>query len=147
MTMFLASEGIAKLASDSSARSDPLLQFEQITREEVARILLYVAITIRVMDDGMSRIMDLLVDKCGLLRSDLGKPNHVVDLDIRSACNKIIHARAIDIDEVSLENGATVFRPLIYLIGTSNSGSEWQADLDVIRFCRECASILQATSR
>ncbi len=61
-------------------------------------------------------------------------------LEIREACNKIIHAQKVrfDVEEIGVQK---YMNPIIYLYGTLQN-KEWRATLDVIKFCKEYVTLV-----
>lgn len=148
LTIFMASRPIAELDDlPPHWGADALQEFGEFERDEVTRILLTVAITVRVIDDREDRIMDMLSDYCGLLTPDTKAPFQTDGLNIRDACNKIVHAKTIEFDWVTLPNGRQCLERSIYLSGTDHKKSGWRADLNVVKFARECASMLKLLMR
>jgi hypothetical protein len=142
VTIFLSSEKIAELTVSPHYGEDPLRQFDEFERDEITRILLTVAITVRVIDDRSARLMNLLAGPCGELVPDMSNPQSEA-LDIREACNKIIHSLKIQPEKRPLPSGVVVLVPRILLFGHSRGG-DWKATLDVVNFCRECTAMLKA---
>jgi hypothetical protein len=110
---------------------DPVLYLQQYEEDEITRILLATAITARIIDDRDDRLR-MNANNCGELTSDLQRPNEVVPLTLREACNKIIHAKKIrgDLSQVDHKQFAN---PIMYFYGELN-GQEWKAKLNVIEY-------------
>jgi hypothetical protein len=148
LTIFMASRPIAELDDLAPHRgADALQEFGEFEHDEVTRILLTVAITVRVIDDREDKIMDMLADYCGLLTPDIKAPLQTDGLNIRDACNKIVHAKTIEFDWVALPNGRQYLERSIFLSGADHKKRNWRANLNVVKFARECAKILKLLMR
>lgn len=138
LSFFLSSQPIAEL-NDSS--NDPLQQLDGLQRDLITKRLIAVAVTIRILDEQMSYVFDMLTAYCGTITKDLTKPGEACGLGLRDACNKIIHARNVTFDTNVALTGRTYLYPSLYLEGTEWKKA-WTVDLDVVKFCRESASVL-----
>ncbi|WKT61905.1 hypothetical protein Q2E61_06830 [Microbulbifer thermotolerans] len=141
LTLFLASKSLSELIEDPSGeRYDPILDIMEKERSEITRILLYLAILARVIDDREGRVFSSHDTDCGKLYTgaDLSAINN---LSLRDACNKIIHATKIrgDVDDASCP---THLNPKMYFYGTTQSGDEWKAELDIIEFAKKYATVV-----
>lgn len=138
LSIFLASRHIAELCTEYSGEGfDSIYRIQEVEADEITRILLSVAITARVIDDRENRVFKIIDSDCGTLQKDNSAT--VIDvLDIREACNKIIHADKVrfDIDGLGAQK---YLNPVIYLYGSLH-GKNWRAQLDVIKFCKEYVS-------
>ena len=148
LTIFMASKGVAELEIPLPHlyAEDPLQRFDEFESDEITRILLTVAITVRVIDDHESRMFDFLALNCGCLTSNTGGTMLVSALTVREACNKVLHASKIEFERTTLPNGRCFLQPRIHLSGTDHRQQTWQANLDIVLFCRECTSILKLLS-
>jgi len=138
LAFFLSSQPIAEL-NDSS--SDPLQQLDALQRDLITKRLISVAITIRILDDQGTQVIDLLTAYCGTITKDMTNPGEACGLGLRDACNKIIHARKVTFDTATASTGRAYLYPSLYLEGTERKKA-WTVDLDVVKFCRESASVL-----
>jgi hypothetical protein len=102
--------------------------------------LLTLSITARVIDDRENRIFKDISSPCGTLQENLENVV-VMQLTLREACNKIIHAKKIRFDIEGSEMLAHL-NPFIYIYGDSPNGRSWKATLDIIKFAKEYALIL-----
>lgn len=138
LSIFLASRHFAELCTEYPGEGfDSIYKIQEVEADEITRILLSVAITARVIDDREDRVFELVGSDCGTLQKDISA--NVIDvLDIREACNKIIHADKVrfDVDELGVQK---YLNPVIYLYG-SLQDKNWRAQLDVIKFCKEYVS-------
>jgi hypothetical protein len=135
LSIFLASKKFAELCTNYPGEGhDPIYLIQAVEDDEITRILLTLAITARVIDDRENRVFKRLDSNCGRLQKDVDKPKVAV-LDIREACNKIIHAEKIRFD-VEEHGDQKYLNPIIYLYGNQQS-THWRAQLDVIKFCKE----------
>jgi len=138
LSIFLASQHFAELCTrPPGERFDPIYKIQEVEADEITRILLSVAITARVIDDREGRVFELVGSDCGTLQKDTSA-DMIEVLDIREACNKIIHADKVrfDVEEMGVQK---YLNPIIYLYG-SLQGRNWRAQLDVIKFCKEYVS-------
>jgi hypothetical protein len=142
LAIFMATEAICELEVPQSYGNDPLQQFDDFRSDEITRILLTVAATVRVIDDRESRLFDFLSLDCGSLTPDVANPGESIALTIREACNKILHARQIDCEQIPAANGRFFLQSKIRLTG-DHQRHAWHASLDVVQFCRECTGILR----
>ena len=139
LSIFLASKHFAELCTYyPGEKFDPIFQIQEVELDEITRIILNLAITARVIDDREGKIFWLVGSDCGTLQKDLSI-QVVNTLEIREACNKIIHAEKVrfDVEELGVQK---YLNPIIYLYGTTQQGKEWRAQLDVIKFCKEYVS-------
>ncbi len=136
LSIFMASKSFAFLKS--SGRS-VIQKIQEVEEGEITRILLYLAIIARVVDDREGRVFEVVGSDCGLLQKNLDL-DATQCLDLREACNKIIHAKKIefDVDKVGSEK---FLNPSIYLYGEQGK-LKWKANLDVVKFCEEYAAIV-----
>ena len=94
LNQFLASEHISNLCEDDAWFNEAIGHLDHYFENETTRILLSSAVLARVIDDRDNHLKDFDT-KCGELITDLTNPNNVIDLNLREACNKIIHATTI----------------------------------------------------
>ncbi len=140
LAIFLASKNFAKLCKNYPGEGfDPIHKIQEVEEDEVTRILLSLAITARVIDDREDRVFGFLGSDCGTLQKNT-ENLEAETLELREACNKIIHAKTVrfDVEELNVQQ---YLNPIIYLYG-STQGKEWRAQLDVIKFCKEYVSIV-----
>ncbi len=101
----------------------------------VKNYLISVAVQLRMMDDAMKshgRSHHIPSFCVGVLRNESGQAQD--QLDIREACNKIIHAKSIRIFE-TVEGGAEHLAQTIYLGGTKGDKA-WNAEIEIEHFLR-----------
>jgi hypothetical protein len=140
LAIFLSSRHFAELCERYPGEGfDPIYKIQEVEADEITRILLSLAVTARVVDDREERISELVGSDCGVLQKDLDIQETDV-LGIREACNKLIHAKTVrfDVEELGVQR---YLNPMIYLYGTLQ-GKHWRAQLDVIKFCKEYATIV-----
>lgn len=140
LTIFLASKNFATLlTNDPGVGFDPFYQLQEVESDEITRLLLSLAITARVIDDRENRVLELIGSNCGEFQRDIQKSDTEI-LDLREACNKIIHAKKkrCDIDEI---NGQTYLNPFMYLYGEQGP-KHWKAKLDIVSFAKEYVTLL-----
>lgn len=140
LSIFLASKNFARLCENYPGEGfDPIYKIQEVEEDEIIRILLSLAITARVVDDRENKVLEQQGSDCGTLQKNI-KILEMDTLEIREACNKIIHARTVrfDVEELNVQR---YLNPIIYLYGSVNS-NQWRAQLDVIKFCKEYVSIV-----
>lgn len=136
LTMFLASKPLADLRTMYPGEGhDPIYRIQEVEEDELTRLLLTLAITARVVDDREGRLFDLIGLACGSLQADVSRPG-TIELGLRDACNKIIHARKIRIELAESEKTQPYWLPWINLYGQSKPATEWHARLDVVEFAK-----------
>jgi hypothetical protein len=135
LTMFLASKGLSKLRDgEYNSGADILSQHEQ---PEIEHNLVQIAILYRIADDNAlagrsingswNPVVGRLYPNASRKRSE--------ELNLREACNKIIHLTKLNYDMVEGEySWQSYVRPTLYLYGRKAS-QEWKAVLDVKQFC------------
>lgn len=128
LAIFLASRHFAEL------RDSTIHSIQEVEQDEITRILLTLAVVARTVDDREDRVFELIGSDCGTLQKDI-RNTEVDVLDIREACNKIIHAQTVRGDVIELDD-IRFFNPFIFLRGSLN-GKCWLAHLDIIKFCKE----------
>lgn len=140
LAIFLSSKHFAELCENYPGEGfDPIYKIQEVEQDEITRILLNLAVTARVIDDREDKVFGLVGSDCGTLQKNID--NQEIDvLDIREACNKIIHAQKVrfDVEELGVQR---YLNPIIYLYGTLQN-RQWRAQLDVIRFCKEYVTIV-----
>jgi hypothetical protein len=114
----------------------PNLQWaEEIKESEVIRLAVEIAVQYRIME---SNVKDQHWTK-NIMSVGILNPNvefeECVDLTVREACNKIIHAETFGFDVQKFRGrNAHYFRPFFNIKGTKGKTS-WYAYIDVIFFC------------
>jgi hypothetical protein len=140
LAIFLASKNFAKLCESYPGEGfDPIYKIQEVEEDEITRILLSLAITARVVDDRENNVFERYSASCGTIQKDI-LSEEVEILDLREACNKIIHAKSVryDVEELNIQ---IYLNPFIYLYG-SVQGKQWRVNLDIIKFCKEYVSIV-----
>jgi hypothetical protein len=140
LAIFLSSRHFAELCERYPGEGfDPIYKIQEVEEDEITRILLNLAVTARVVDDREERVFEFVGSNCGTLQKDLRNQETDV-LEIREACNKLIHAETVrfDVEELGVQR---YLNPIIYLYG-SLQGRHWRARLDVIKFCKEYVTIV-----
>lgn len=143
LSIFLSSRAFAALRNGYPGEGfDPIYKIQEVEEDEITRLLLNLAITARVIDDRQDRIFELAGSNCGQLekRQKDGSVLNVEVLNLREACNKIIHAAKVRFD-IEEEAGQPYLNPYIYLYGEQN-GKSWKAVLDIIAFSKNYISIV-----
>jgi hypothetical protein len=140
LALFLSSKSFAALRTNFPGEGfDPIYKIQEVEDDEITRLLLNLAITARVIDDRQDHVFERVGSNCGQLEKYDG-PNDVGALNLREACNKIIHANKVRFDiEEKVEQ--PYLNPFIYLYGEQN-GKKWKATIDIIAFVKEYFSLV-----
>ncbi len=140
ITCFYASVAFAEYGEDLD--DDPVRDLQSDFEEgEIVRLLVNVAVTARIMDERDDRLSAQFNVTCGQLINDLDEPDNIVELDLREACNKIIHARKFnwDVDQLKEENlpypTTRFLTPRMHLYG-ERGNQRWKATLDIAEFVK-----------
>lgn len=142
---FLADKQLAILTEEDSRGSYALASLHsEFWEDEVTRVLMNSAITLRILDDRDGGVLQH-AEPCGELQTR----GLTEALTFREACNKIVHAARVNFDIERLDgyplDGPTTqpvfMNPKIYLYG-ARQGAEWRAALDVIAYVRGAAQVL-----
>jgi hypothetical protein len=143
VSIFLASKAFADLVvqpvGHQSELHNAFFRLQECQEDEISRILLLLAITARVVDDANNQPLDLIACSCGTLVQDTSRPDITEPLELREACNKLIHASRRRFDVEHNERGRPYLLPNLYLYGTKGR-LEWKATLDVLSFAEEYTS-------
>lgn len=143
LAIIFSSKSFAELRVGNGEEWEPIDHLQQFEDDEITRILLFVSITARVIDDRNNKVLDLVARVCGTLINTDDKGTTETDLSLREACNKIIHAKKVRFDVSETEAMQRYLNPVIYLYGERRKGQEWKAVLDVITFAKEYVSCLR----
>ena len=134
--LFAASPELAALESENQGLSWTRRTFEA---SEISRRLISLAVMLRSMLDASLRGCDGVV---GHLLPDAAVPSRTEVLTLREACNKVIHARQIDLSPGKWEESeAPPVSGIVVLKGT-HRGQEWLAELDAMAFLNEATKKL-----
>jgi hypothetical protein len=135
----------ATLMRPSLPERSPALQYlrNRFIEEEIPRLLISTAAASRVHDEHMSGLRNddaemsfqPVSGSCGRLWPDALRSEHV-DLGLREACNKIVHALSIEIQTEGAEE-TTPINPVAHLRGRL-SRREWRCDLDLLSYVALC---------
>ena len=140
LTMFLSSKKLAEIRTDSL--DDPIGRLQEYEEDEIQRILISTAIAGRIIyDDKETQFLQKDQTTCGELISDMSNPEKVDLLNLREACNKIIHTEKIhyDTDEVAFNYYSN---PILYFYGCHNS-KKWKTTLNVVDYVVKYIELLQ----
>jgi hypothetical protein len=120
----------------------------EYAHSELIRIVTSTAIALRILfDQHRQPFTNVSQRPCGELFVDWPTPNPV-DLTLREACNKIIHARKVNYDEVDPDPGynsdqiGVYLRPYVHLYGKKDA-CDWKATLSIIDFAKFAATVFQ----
>ncbi len=135
LTMFLASKGLSELRDgEYDSGPDILSQHEQ---PEIEHLLIQTAILYRIADDNAKAGRSFYGSwnpVVGRLYPDISKEQSE-ELNLREACNKIIHLTKLKYDMIEGEfSWQNYVQPTLYLYGRKGN-QEWKAILDVKEFC------------
>lgn len=135
LTMFLASKGLSELRDgEYDSGADILWQHEQ---PEIEHTLIQIAILYRISDDNARAGRSFngpWNPAVGRLYPD-ASTTQSEKLNLREACNKIIHLTKLKYDMVEGEySWQSYVQPTLYLYGSKGS-QEWKAILNVKEFC------------
>jgi hypothetical protein len=110
---------------------------DEFQRAEIMRILLYVAISGRILGDKLRDQGNLtFMEKrhVGDLIDDLSTPNKR-PLNLRECCNKIIHAKQVVLAErLSQDPYRAYLSPVVTLYSDETRESGWKAVIEVDKF-------------
>jgi hypothetical protein len=113
LTIFGASKTLSQMADVHGG--DAISELMVPETDEIKRIIVNASVIARIVDEREGFIIPK--DKfCGVLISDLSKPSEVKGLDLREACNKIIHATKFRTD-LEKENDKPYMLPKLYFYG------------------------------
>jgi hypothetical protein len=109
---------------------------------ELIRILTSTAIALRILfDQHEEELGGVSKRSCGRLFPDWPNKDTAVDLTLREACNKIIHAtkirhNVVDPDpDYNPDQLGVYLRPFLHLYG-ARDGRDWKTDLSIVEFAR-----------
>ena len=144
------------LGNDDDAQSDWGTYYIHI-RTAVSNDLIELATKARIAQDAMLDHLEIS-DVEEIDRNSIGqKPIGSVvigsfDLSIRESCNKIIHAKKV---ELSIDQSRNVNPACTYsywnghckLSGTSQGGKNWEIELDVFEWCQSMTAFAEQMSQ
>lgn len=138
LSVFVASQLIA----ERSLQREPLLvDFADVREQEdriVARLLLSCAISLRVLDDRTEHALDACAIGVGrFFKSIPALPSTAVELSLREACNKLIHADYVELERTVLAECCEYLAPNVGIYGKSRNDRGWYVELDATTFAQE----------
>lgn len=136
LNQFLAEEKLSKYTTNDSWLFHAVDIVGHFFDIETQRILIQAAVVARIKDDNEddSRLkLSEFETTCGTLFENLAEPVEV-QLSLREACNKIIHALSFNYD-VDNQTSTNIVNPVIYLYGMRGR-KEWKASLNIIDFVK-----------
>ena len=109
----------------------------QIKHDQIIHLLIEIAILYRTLDNQLSK--DIMYEQARMKRivGSLYEPvgSKKQGLNIREACNKIIHAVSINFDMTKLPKlNRGYLYPKIHIYGKKGP-IDWKAILDIVKFC------------
>lgn len=137
LNQFLASQSLSEKCDVDGELFHAMHSLDSFFEIESTRILLSSAVIARVLDDK-NKDLKQYNTSCGVLTPDLNNPKEIVDLQLREACNKIIHATKIKYDVEVVRHGYTqrYFNPYIYYYGSLGK-KHWKAKLSIIDYVKK----------
>ena len=143
LCVIMADEEIARL---SDSEQDFLSQVrDQFVEDELIHLLIGTAVMNRAQDDHMGGprkdktelSFEQLTHCCGRLIDDVSnEKSKEVDLSLREACNKIIHAEHITAETEPIEGTAFHVLPRAIILRGRQGRKAWQAILNVPNYVR-----------
>ncbi len=133
---FFASRNFAELSTGDAAWNPIAELADEFEESEIVRILVATSIYFRIFLDQNSLRGDPSGADSGLLTPDLSKPDQSQTLDLREACNKIIHARDVRFDVDYFDGYKPYLNPELHLYG-DKSGVKWKAVIRIVDFVRD----------
>jgi hypothetical protein len=138
LSVFLASRPIAEAAM---AKEELLVDFMDVREHEdslIARLLLSVATSLRVLDDRTNgKLNDYALEVGSVIKNVPASVDSGVRLTLREACNKVIHAREVELEHTPLSEFCAYLNPHVTLVGRDQRAKAWQATLNVVEFVQE----------
>lgn len=141
LSVFLADR---RVVEEREGDQDPLLKLrERFIEVEIVHTLIGVAILNRGQEEHMRGPRDDPAEisfppiemGCGLLKPDIEKSDREVELNFREACNKIIHAVQITVEQEVTADGLT-YVPLAVVLRGNRGIKAWEATLDIRNYLR-----------
>ena len=129
LSAFAGSPELSRLSESYPGVANLRVTFD---RSEAARRLLVVGAMVRNALDTWASRSSRTTDAVGDLIADILRPTERGTLTLREACNKILHADEIDLDEHSGEAPGALSRQ-VRMYGRRGDQA-WEAHLDVIAF-------------
>lgn len=87
LAIIFASKSFAELRVGNGEEWEPIDHLQQFEEDEITRILLFVSIAARVIDDRNNKVLDLVARDCGTLIDTDDKGTTQIGLSLREACN------------------------------------------------------------
>ena len=119
-------------ASERIAKNKTFINLiDEFQDEQITILLITIASIVRTIDNRNNRYLIRYLDKtkCGFLI----KNEKTISLDLRDACNKILHADTFKVDIFNIDNTRQI-KPYINLYGKGQDGIEWRAKIDIFDF-------------
>ena len=136
LAVFVASKQIGKLCEGSDAPTFRTMLDEHET-SLATHLLIECAVLIRIKDDVFQRQHGISAETTKDIVGTLFHWCRHVDsreLNLREACNKIVHAKQMNFDVVQDQGwDSRHLMPTVHLYGERN-GVCWKAELDVVRW-------------
>ena len=120
---------------------DPVSELMESEISEIKRIIINSAVTARIIDERE----DFIIPKnkyCGKLITDISDKTSETELNLRQACNKIIHAVKIRTD-VEKEKEKPFLQPILYFYGRYGN-KEWKATINIYDFIQLYYSVFKS---
>jgi len=124
------------IASERLAKEEPIFEefLDEFQKDQIKTILITTAITVRVIYDRDRKHLKEFT-KCGKLHIGSGRKKEVKNLDLREACNKIIHAEDIKFELFDKDYPKKI-KPFVNLYGVQEK-VRWKAIINIIEFVKK----------
>lgn len=138
LSVFLASQAIAEAANAKEAELVDSMDVQEHEDSLVARLLLSIAVSLRVLDDRTNRkLSEHALEVGSAIERVPASIESGVRLTLREACNKIIHARQVELERTSLTDSCGYLSPYVTLVGHDQRARVWRATLSIVAFVQE----------
>lgn len=137
LSIILADKELQKLyAKYDLSHMEPFI--EDIKETEIIKLLVEIATQYRIMEWNIRdewKNKDFKTEVVGELFTDNKDEGQELDLTIREACNKVIHAEEIVFDITKLRGTKRYYyNPYIHIYGKKGK-LKWKASIDLVLFC------------
>jgi hypothetical protein len=143
LAVFLASRTIAERSIAKEALLVDLMDVRAHEDQLVARLLLSTAISLRVLDDRSGGAVDAWAIGVGKLVKRIPAPaTDGIEVSLREACNKIIHAQHVELERTSMAEACEYLSASVCLYGKDLRSNVWYLELDAAEFAQEGLLVL-----
>jgi len=144
LSIILADKELKQLyAKYDLSHMEPFL--EDIKETEILHLLVEIATHYRLMEWNVRKDWKSKRYKTEYVGSlEIENRKVEIDLSMKEACNKIIHANKIDFDVSKLRGKPYhYFNPFIYVYGQKGK-QKWKANIDLVLFCNAANQELES---